>query len=559
MANLGMKSFVIRDRNSVLDHDNNVMWLTTPQNVMYLNWKFKPNNYEQITPSSQLADACITPNSAQFDQDILISIGWADGFGIRKLLDDGTLLTLFTDAGPVGYSGGHNIAIDKVNHRAYVGAYPVNGTEIYDYSGVMSGGTTTPTSLGVYTKAANDMPADRAGSAYFNGFAIAGDYLYMGDYSSRSTVARWHIPTETDTSLPVINAGSNGYRGRCVYEEELDRMWILNNQNSGPWVVLSASTSGTTALAYRVPIASFLGGADITSFMAVAEEDNSNHVWLASGYGRIAKFDISPSITGAGGNPTVLEYNPGFYNYDCSIPPGGMQGYHSFSKHPKYGSKLIIGYADRAYNSSSPWWYDKETKRGMAKWYNYGVNPEISGGYDYGLPGTTYSFNVQYAGGVAYGTPSGSSQEYMVYFGYSGSHGHRYRTYNADLTPFDFEDEGYMTFGLFTLKDDEDIGSILIEDLYANTLTGTSFEVFVTNNTGTSWEQYNYNSNKYHIFNRRGNVVMVKFVLKTTLPYKSPNINSREYPVVTIRGFDPLELPSKSNKKINRIKGNINT
>lgn len=560
MGNLGMKSFTLRTQTSVISNDgDNIIWSTMPQNVMYLNWKVRPDQYVQINTSGEVADAVLAPGSFQFDEDIMITIGWADGFGIRRLSDNGKLELLYSDAGPVGYSGGHNLAIDKVNHKAYVGAYPVNGTEVYNYSNWMNGGTGSTILDGVLTVASNDMPCDKAGSAYFQGFGIAGDYLYMGDYVARSTVARWHIPTETDTSLPVVNVGAAGYRGNVFYEEEIDRMWILNQQNSGPWVVLSASTSGDTALAYRINVANSLGGADISSFMAVTEEDNSNHVWISSGYGRVGKFDISACITGAGANPTLLEYNSGIYNYDGQLPPIGLAGTHTFRPHPKFGSKLIIGYADRTFNTTSPFWYDKESKRSLAKWYNYGIDPDI--GVTYGIPTSTNErFNSVYNGQFVYGSPSATTTEYMIYGGYSGSHGHRFRTFNADNGAFEFEEEGSLVFGVFTLNDNGDVGSIIIENLYINESpgNGTSFEVFVTNNTGATWEKYDVDGS-YHNFYGRGDTVLVKFVLKTSVPYRSPNINSEKYPTVTIKGFDTLDSDSRYKIANNKILGNINS
>ena len=554
MANLGMKSFQLKQVSDVLEHDTNVAWYPFSKNVMYLNWKIRPNNYEKITPGGEAADAVIAYNAAQFDGDLLISLGYYDGIAVRRLTDDGTLEMLWSDSTPNNYDGGTCLGIDKIKHKVYVGSYNISSIEGFDYSGCVPTGNTV-VSDGVFTKVGNNLPADNTGYAYYNGLAVAGDYLYFGDYESRSTMARWHVPTQTDDSLPVLNYSQPGYRGAMIYEEEHDRMWCLNLYNGGLWVTLSASTSADTALCYRVSVESLFGGNDTSTFMVISDEDNPNHVWLGFGRGRIAKFDITNSITGTGGDPTVLDYNTSWYNFDGTEPPHGMGvTFTTFWKHPIHGSKLILFNSDRYYNTSAPNWYDQETKLPLTKYYYSGYNyPE--GSIDYGLLSSNDAFRFAYGGYTAIGTSSGTSQSYLIISGYGSSHGHRYRSYNLDNTPFDFEDEGNILFGQYSLPDDEDVGSILISNIYINILSGTSFEIWVSNNNKESWEEYDYSSDKYHVFHRRGNTVVIKFILKTTLPYKSPNFNSDKYPTVTIRGYDPLESPTRYKGIINKIKG----
>jgi len=551
MSNLQMRTYQIRNVNDVINHDNRVIWYPHHKNLMYLNWKIRPNNYDHIyynTTKVQSFDA------ADFDNDLFISLGFTDGFTIRRLNDDGTLELLFTDSGPINTNGGVSLALDKENHKAYVSTYSKDGVEVYNYSGVTSGGTLTPFSEGVLTVANDNLPINRAGYQYFNGLKIVGDYLYMANISSGNIINRWHIPTQTTDNLSIINIGSNGYRGYLKYDNKNDRLYCINEQNGDLWLILSASTSADTAKCYHVDASNFLEGADIYVKMCVVDNDNANYVWLSTEYGRFAKFDITNSITGTGDNPSAINYNNNLYNVDGNnIPWIGLYGYHIFTEHPVYGSKLILGFPDRGYNTNV-FWFDQDKKLTLAKGHStYIQYPE--GTIEYGIPGTSASFDYDYMN-FSIGISSGTSQKYTLVYGSGGSHGGTTFVYNNSKS-FEFEDSGYIIFGNYTLYNNQDIGAILISNLDMNTPDETSIEIWVTNNSGLNWESYDFNLNKHHIFKNRGNISQVKFILKTNLPYKSPNFNSVKYPIVTIRGYDELENPTRYKTSANKINGLI--
>ena len=84
----------------------------------------------------------------EIDEDLLFTVGWGDGFAVRRLNDDGSMTRLFYDSNFLWRDSGstynhiQSICIDKINKKGVVMTYNVNGYTTFDYSGLMNGGST---------------------------------------------------------------------------------------------------------------------------------------------------------------------------------------------------------------------------------------------------------------------------------------------------------------------------------------------------------------------------------------------------------------------------------
>ena len=88
------------------------------------------------------------PNGYEIDGDLLFTVGWGDGFAVRRLNNDGSMTRIFHDSNflyrDTGSTYNHlqSVAIDTTNKLGVVMTYNVDGYTTFDYSGCVNGGST---------------------------------------------------------------------------------------------------------------------------------------------------------------------------------------------------------------------------------------------------------------------------------------------------------------------------------------------------------------------------------------------------------------------------------
>ena len=191
------------------------------------------------------------PNGYEIDGDLIFTVGWGDGFAVRRLNNDGTMTRLFFDSNFLyrdttsTYNHLVNVVLDKVNKKGVVMTYNVDGYTTFDYSGCTDGGTTfvkdaRPTHSNpdffIGSQDTGGGYVNRAGNSYHSGMAAAGEWIYAGDHNARhyKKVMRKNINTGVEerldtTSSAIMNAGSaaqdrDGYRNWLFYDEVNDRI-----------------------------------------------------------------------------------------------------------------------------------------------------------------------------------------------------------------------------------------------------------------------------------------------------------------------------------------------
>ena len=543
------KSVELTSADYVKDSEH-ISWEYTITNRMFLSWTANDTN-EVYTAAGWYGDGCASQRSIETDGDLVLSIGWNDGFAIRRINDNGTLTNIYYDNNPIaGYTYYNNIALDKTNHKVYVGSYNYDGLVPYDYSGCLPTGTTV-------TKESMIHPTyDRCGYAYMNGIQIVGDYLYLHPSEvSTSICRRYNLSTSSQDDLTVINRVYNGRYGQVWYDEDNNRIYILNRTDGGLWVVINPEKPSTDAnnpaKCYAVNIYSFGVSNDMSTPGISVDKHNKNHLWLVGYYGRYVKVDITNVLDGTDTVPTLLDRNDVWYDTYMNQAPFYNNYYMSMRDHPTLKSDLSIITPSGSYNIYYGW-FDKEDKL-----------PVISGYYSsYESDGTLiYRYNSEDMVGYSYApfpvrVQSSGGTYYWVFAGYS-LEGYRFRVYDDDTSGLTMHKSGYIIFGDFQLDSHGNIGKVQITNLkdFVHEPTDCSFDVKVSNNSGTDWEVYDWSSEEYHIFSTTGNTLQVKYELTGYMGVKSPYIMTLDYSKMTISFTDEIETSTTSKKLIRKIKG----
>lgn len=551
------KNFSLKDSTYAQELQNMYWQHSVMGTELCLQWRLNYDNYIEEDSSTAVGDAIIT-DSFDTDGDLVISVGYNDGFAIRKVLDDGSFVSLYTDTSVAGGAGCTNFAISKTHHKAFVSYYGRTGTEVYDYSAFVDGGTGPIIEEGIYSTSNSNIPVNQVGNSINNGFAVAGDYLYMMDYASTPTMSRWNYQTDTDASLTVTNKVANGYRGHIFYHERTDRIYANWYYNGELWVVLSASTSG--AECFFVDLGPIHVSDDCRNFCSVTTKENDNYVWQINYYTPPALIDITTAING-GSSPIIIKEHPVYgqkYNFTF---PLFIQGGDTFNAHNYFDSDLIIVNPYR-YRRPTFGWYDQENCILVGIQYSL-IRDEDSGAYDYPeQDDNNRQLNYAYGTQAKYVESSGQSIGYYTVSGYAGQlGGYKFRTWAADTSGFTFYNTGLTIFGDFTLDDNSNIESIKVTIPYymIYILSDTNIECYVSNNGGSDWESYTYSgtsSDHTHIFSTIGNTAQMKLYFSGT-PTKSPHITGTDTIKVTIQGVDYGTRWNTRTPSTLKIKGRV--
>jgi hypothetical protein len=538
------KYFMLDNANMVFSKTN-TYWGFAFKNVMSLQWTMNVNN--AILSPTGSGDASMD-DSIRVDGDLVLSVGWGDGFSVRRLGDNGVLSEIYSDTQPIsGQSNYTTIGIDRVRKVAYVATHGLdNGYRVYDYSGAANGGTTVVKGAQL-TTTTNNLPALRVGGDYFNGFLVVGDYLYMGDFSSTSTMKRWHIPTETADNLAVINRVSNGFRGTFFYDEPNNRVYCNWQIDGGFWLITNPQNSSTDPLnpakCYHIHWDHVGYNNDNYTYGICPEVNNPNHLWLLGGNSNFAKVDISDILNGSGTKPVLLKgdirTNMSGQNREKST---GMVGNHSMRRNPFLPGLMIIS-PDRGH-ATEYMWFDEE------KMFPVGVQrQDYNGYYADGSQANTVrdhtTLNFDYSGFPVIAT-SANGTKYWVLSGFGGNHGYRYRSWPFASFPYGLalHTTGEIILGPFILDTNAEISQIWFHNLaeQCNQPPGTTLTIQISNDNQATWVNYNYNTNYSHVFTSKGNRGFIKFLF-IGLPEKAPYI----------MGVNPITFTLKSGELSKRV------
>ena len=133
------------------------------------------------------------------DGDLLFTVGWGDGFAVRRLNNDGSMTRLFYDSNflwrDTGSTYNHitSVAIDKINKLGVVMSYNVYGYTTFDYSGLINGGTTfvkhprpshSNPQFFIGSQDTSNGYVRRVGYWYAGGLCAAGEWIYASEHDA---------------------------------------------------------------------------------------------------------------------------------------------------------------------------------------------------------------------------------------------------------------------------------------------------------------------------------------------------------------------------------------
>ncbi|MDP5273679.1 hypothetical protein [Chengkuizengella axinellae] len=518
-------------RPSDVISSRNAIFADLYKNMITTEFKARDDNpYQQF---AGYGDAVISQGGIIIDEQFILSVGWGDGFAIKKIANDGTIAQLFYDYKPMNdYAYYNSIAVDKERSIAYIGNHANDNIAKYDYSDLKAGGSEVVKE--VMTEESHNLPSDEIGHSYYNGLALAGDWLYIISDDRESTgQMRWNTQTQVKEEISVINKRNNGRYGNCKYSKRTNRIYSTWHSNGEIWITVDPETD--TPITYNLRIESLGLGNDMRGDGIVEDNENPNHIWVV-GYHRIAKIDITACIT----EPVELNVVPtliGGSTQDLRNIPYWINGYPRINGgHPEYGSDFITIQADRGWAECSGW-YDQEHNMPVAVSQRYGdfhfSHDPLT--YDYACPPILIT------------TENGT--KYWIYTGYAWDGG-RFHIYPQDIG-YVLETDSELVLGDYTLSDGGNIQFAEIDNLMDYIPSECSIQYYVSNNAGETWESY-VNDNQLHRFSSVGNQFRFKIMMSGT-PIKCPHIQT--YENITVSLFENTEFRPRTRRTSTRLRG----
>lgn len=523
-----------------------------------------------------LGDAVIGfPNGYEIDGDLLFTAGWGDGFAVRRLNNDGTMTTLYSennflwrDTGNT-YNHMQSVAIDRINKIGVVMTYNVDGYTTFDYSGCLNGGSTfvknpRPTHsnpqrfIGGASGAIN---LSSVGLYYTSGMVSAGEWVYAGEYDARHyyLVPRRNLKTGEEQLLDArgaavypgsANCDRAGYRNWLHYDEVNDRVYYCAFYNSNFILVLNASTANPQTVWCDMGDAG-MGDDGYEQGVFIPDPVNEPNLVYVGANSRIAYIDITPCFTGT--RPTVLKQ---FYTENGDRGAAfGVQFRAGVKYQSQTGDNIERSSTDNYFCPTSAdrgrnmldGWIDFENERIV------GVERHDSVVEDTTTLGRGRSYRADYSTPLvrmksANGTP------YWIKMGY-GYDGHSIRIW-SDSIGNGLVGNWEVEYGSYSLDSSANIDFVNLKPYDHFVPSGCSLSYYVSNNNGASWEPYTAIGDAHHIFNSSGNRIRIKYVgtgNDTRAPYKmSP---SRDYITfgTLYESVKDVTIPYKVSRK--RIRG----
>lgn len=523
-----------------------------------------------------LGDAVIGfPNGYEIDGDLLFTVGWGDGFAVRRLNNDGTMTTLYSenyflwrDTGNT-YNHMQSVAIDRINKIGVVMTYNVDGYTTFDYSGCLNGGSTfvknpRPTHsnpqrfIGGASGAIN---LSSVGLYYTSGMVSAGEWIYAGEYDARHyyLVPRRNLKTGEEELLDArgaavypgsANCDRSGYRHWLHYDEVNDRVYYCAFYNSNFILVLNASTANPQTVWCDMGDAG-MGDDGYEQGVFIPDPVNEPNLVYVGANSRIAYIDITPCFTGT--RPTVLKQ---FYTESGDRGAAfGVQFRAGVKYQSQTGDNIERSFTDNYFCPTSAdrgrnmldGWIDFENERIV------GLERHDSVIEDTATLGRGRSYRADYSTPLvrmksANGTP------YWIKMGY-GYDGHNIRIW-SDSIGNGLVGNWEVEYGPYSLDASANIDFVNVKAFDHFVPSGCSLSYYVSNNNGASWEPYTATGDAHHVFNSSGNKIRVKYVATgndTKAPYKmSP---SRDYITfgTLYESVKDVSIPYKVSRK--RIRG----
>lgn len=507
-------------------------------------------------------DRVIGQNSYEVDGDLLLTVGWGDGFAIRRLNNDGTLTKLYHSTQALyrdttsTYNHMHGIAVHKNTSQCIIMSHNVNGYSLIDYSDLKDGGTTVvnnrPPSQYVFSNGVN---IDRMGTYYTNGIVTAGDWLYIGDYDAthykKFPRRNWVDGTEelidaTNSSYIYSGASTidrNGYRYTLIYDEVNDRVIYNAYYNGNFMMIVDASTANPKCVWCDMGDIGLGDDGRETGFFVPDAVNSPNLIGIGAS-NRHAYIDITPCFSGE--RATVLKQ---FYTedsgraqrYGCLFRAGTKyQGFNAdaFDKNPSYPDFHVTS-ADRGRNMLDGWLdYDNDKIVGVYRFNNVVEDTSTGGrGRSYRADYSTPLFCMK----------SANNTKYWIKLGY-GYDGHGFRIWNNSIGN-GLIGNWSIEFDTLTLENTANIDFCSLDITNHYVPSGCSLNYFVSNNNGTTW--HSYTPGTTHEFSSEGTQLKVKYLatgFENKAPYKISNTPDTVVYGATYEAIKDINIPMKISK-----------
>jgi hypothetical protein len=471
-------------------------------------------------------------NGYEIDGDLLFTVGWGDGFAVRRINNDGTMTRLFFDSNFLWrdttstYNHLQSVAIDKTNKIGVVMTYNVEGYTTFDYSGCINGGTTfvkdpRPTHSNpdffIGSQDTGGGYVNRVGGGYYSGLAAAGEWIYASDHDAHhyKKVMRKNINTGVEerlstTDTNVMYPGSapedrNGYRGKCAYDEVNDRIMYGKFYNANFVLVLDASTANPRTVWCDMADAGQGDDGYEHGFFVPDPVNEPNVIWVGCNT-RFSKMDVTPCFSG--NTATILEVvfvgsqNPGnnyavesragtkYQSAESGQPTDKMPGHPNFMPTSSDRGKAMI-----------PGWIDEENNRVVALLRHDNTTEDTTS------LGRGRSYRSDYGNNLvrmysANGTP------WWVQTGY-GYDGHGFRIW-SDTYKNELIENWSVEYGTYALANEANINFVFWNRIDYFIPSGCTLSFFVSNNNGSTWESYNGTETTEHNFTSTGSQLLCK-------------------------------------------------
>ena len=484
------------------------------------------------------------PNGYEIDGDLLFTVGWGDGFAVRRLNNDGSMTRIFQDNNFLyrdtssTYNHLQSIAIDTTNKLGVVMTYNVDGYTTFDYSGCLNGGSTfvkdaRPTHSNpqrfIGGAGSSGLNISSAGLYYTSGMVAAGEWIYVGEYDNRHArrVCRRSLNSGTEQILGNssgtgdLKSGTatidrSGYRHWLFYDEINDRVIYGAYYNSNFIMVLDASTSSPELVWCDIGDTGKGDDGYEQGFFCPDPVNAPNRFWIGCN-SKALDIDITPCMSGNA--PTV--HNEILFNssdnvvYDALMRFGTKYQKTSgtpMDKDPLYPT-YIRTHADRGYNQLGGW-FDLDNNKSPSFRRRDSLTEDTTTG------GRGSSYRGDYNGGKVL-MSSANGTKYWIGMGY-GADGHSFKIWAENIFPDRLIGNWEAVWGTFTLDNSANIDTVFIGGLSSFYVpSGCTGTFYVSNNNGSSYETYDRTSTTSHIFSTSGTQLRVKLTC-TGQPNKSP-------------------------------------
>jgi len=471
-------------------------------------------------------------NGYEIDGDLLFTVGWGDGFAVRRLNDDGTMTRLFYDANFLWrdttstYNHLQSVAIDKTNKLGVAMTYNVEGYTTFDYSGCVNGGSTfikdprpTHSNPDVFI-GSQDLAGgyvDRVGGGYFSGLCAAGEWIYATDHDAHhyKKVMRRNLKTGVEERLAtndtnVMYPGSapedrSGYRGKCFYDEVNDRVLDSRFYNANFILVVDASTANPKTVWCDMGDAG-QGDDGYEHGWFIPDPVNAPNVFWTGCNSRFTLMDITPCFSGntatildiryveaqTPGNNFAVEFKAGT-KYQSAIggqPTDKMPGYPNFMPTASDRGKAM-----------NPGWVDFDNDR-IVCLYRYNDTTE-----DQTSLGRGRSYRSDYGNNVVR-MYSSNGTPWWIQTGY-GADGHGFRIW-SDTYRNELIENWSIEYGEYSLDNSASVDFVFWNRTNYFIPSGCSLSYFVSNDNGTTWETYKGTETGEHNFTSVGNTLRIK-------------------------------------------------